>query len=98
MLIGRCALRGAALYALLAAAPAIGVLADPPPDAQAKGLAIAEEMERRDAGWGDQRAQMIMILRNRQGETSTLLLVRYGITSDAPKQLPNRYEFSLCSS
>ena len=47
-----------------------GARADPQPDPQARGLAIAEEMERRDAGWGDQRAQMIMILRNRQGQES----------------------------
>ncbi len=66
MLIGR----GAVLGALLATVPVTAALADPPPDAQAKGLAIAEEMERRDSGWGDQRAQMIMILRNRQGQES----------------------------
>ena len=44
-----------------------------PPEAGAespeeKGLAIAREMDRRDRGWGDQRANLIMILRNRQGQ------------------------------
>ena len=35
-----------------------------------KGLAIATEMDRRDTGWGDQQAEMQMILRNRQGKES----------------------------
>ena len=38
--------------------------------AQEKGLAIAREMDRRDRGWGDQRANLVMILRNRQGQES----------------------------
>ena len=45
------------------------------PDAYAespedKGLAIAEEMDRRDRGWKDQRASLVMTLRNRQGQES----------------------------
>ena len=36
--------------------------------AQEKGLSIAEEMHRRDHGWGDQRVSMQMILRNSQGQ------------------------------
>ncbi|MCR4346083.1 MAG: outer membrane lipoprotein-sorting protein [Sulfuricaulis sp.] len=35
-----------------------------------KGLAIAREADRRDAGFGDLTAHMEMILRNRQGEES----------------------------
>ncbi len=35
-----------------------------------KGLAIAREADRRDTGWGDQTADMRMILRNRQGQES----------------------------
>jgi len=35
-----------------------------------KGLAIAVEADERDRGWGDSRADMKMILRNRQGEVS----------------------------
>jgi outer membrane lipoprotein-sorting protein len=38
--------------------------------AEQKGLRLAEEMDRRDAGWGDQTARMVMILRNRQGDES----------------------------
>ncbi|WP_297526629.1 outer membrane lipoprotein-sorting protein [Thiohalobacter sp.] len=38
---------------------------------EARGLAIAQEADRRDSGWGDQTADMKMILRNRQGEEST---------------------------
>ena len=39
-------------------------------DAEARGLAIAQEMDRRDSGWGDYTADMRMVLRNRQGEES----------------------------
>ena len=35
-----------------------------------KGLAIAREMDRRDHGWKDQRADLVMTLRNRQGQES----------------------------
>ena len=45
------------------------------PDAYAespeeKGLAIAREMDRHDQGWKDQSADVVMILRNRQGKES----------------------------
>jgi outer membrane lipoprotein-sorting protein len=39
-----------------------------------RGYAIALEMQRRDAGWRDMRAQMEMVLRNRQGDESHRLL------------------------
>ncbi|MCF6324339.1 MAG: outer membrane lipoprotein-sorting protein [Gammaproteobacteria bacterium] len=39
-----------------------------------KGLAIAIETDRRDAGFGDSSASLEMILRNRHGETSERLL------------------------
>ncbi len=35
-----------------------------------KGLAIAREVDARDTGWGDFRAKMTMLLRNRHGEES----------------------------
>ena len=35
-----------------------------------KGLAIAKEADRRDTGWGDQKARLQMILRNRHGDKS----------------------------
>lgn len=35
-----------------------------------KGLEIAKEADKRDTGWGDSRAAMKMILRNRQGDKS----------------------------
>lgn len=38
---------------------------------QAKGLAIAQMAEDRNTGWQDSEAEMVMILRNRQGRTST---------------------------
>ncbi len=42
--------------------------------AEDKGLAIAQEADRRDSGWGDQTAKMKMILRNRHGQESIRLL------------------------
>jgi outer membrane lipoprotein-sorting protein len=35
------------------------------------GLAIAKEMDARDHGWMDSQTELLMILRNRQGEEST---------------------------
>lgn len=45
----------------------IAVLAETPEE---KGLAIAKEADRRDTGWGDQTANLKMILRNRHGKES----------------------------
>ncbi len=42
--------------------------------AEIRGLEIAREADRRDSGWGDLQADMMMILRNRQGQTSTRYL------------------------
>lgn len=55
-------------------AAALLVLAAVPAAAQTpeeKGRAIAEEVDRRDLGWGDSATTLEMILRNSQGETST---------------------------
>lgn len=46
-----------------------------PPEANAvtpeeRGLEIATEMDTRDTGWVDQRAEMIMLLRNKRGQES----------------------------
>lgn len=38
--------------------------------AQRKGRAIAEEMDKRDLGWGDSATTLTMTLANRQGQTS----------------------------
>jgi hypothetical protein len=38
--------------------------------AEQKGFAIAEEVDRRDTGWSDGRADLIMVLRNRRGSES----------------------------
>lgn len=50
------------------------ILAGLPAQAQTspeqRGLEIAQEMDRRDSGWGDSTADMRMVLRNRQGEES----------------------------
>jgi hypothetical protein len=42
--------------------------------AEEKGLAIAVEADERDTGWVDQRADLVMMLRNRQGEESKRIL------------------------
>ncbi len=57
----------ALLTAMLLSVPLHETVAENPEE---KGLAIATEMDRRDTGWGDQRADMLMILRNRQGQES----------------------------
>lgn len=61
------ALRGALLASALLLGSLSAPLAETP---EAKGLAIAEEMDRRDLGWGDSEATLQMILSNKQGETS----------------------------
>lgn len=45
-------------------------LSAPAQTPRGKGLAIAVEADKRDQGWGDSRADMKMVLRNKQGETS----------------------------
>ena len=42
----------------------------PANDPAARGLAIAQENDKRDNGWGDARAEMRMVLTNGSGETS----------------------------
>ena len=64
-----------AAFLIAPAAIADSVTADTPSfnglDAVAKGLAIAEEADRRDLGFGDSKATLTMTLRNRHGEEST---------------------------
>lgn len=52
------------LAAVVLSAP---VFAETPEE---KGLAIAIEGDKRDTGWGDSQADMLMILKNRQGKES----------------------------
>ena len=56
---------------------------------QEKGLAIAREMDRRDSGWKDQRANLVMILRNRQGQESRreLRIATLEVDGDGDKSL-----------
>lgn len=57
--------------ALLHAAPAAAEITLPPEsDAAARGLAIIEEMDARDRGWGDAKAKLKMVLTNTAGGTS----------------------------
>ena len=54
-----------------------------------KGLAIAIEADERDNGWVDQIADMNMILKNRQGETSTrdMRITTLEVDNDGDKSL-----------
>lgn len=54
-----------------------------------KGLAIAIEADKRDNGWGDQVADMEMILRNKQGEEShrSLHISTLEVQGDGDKSL-----------
>ena len=54
-------------------APALDLVAQTP---QEKGLEIAQEVDRRDLGWGDESNQLEMILKNRNGDTSTRVVRR----------------------
>jgi hypothetical protein len=55
------------LWTLTLALPAVDAAAATPEE---RGLEIAQEMDRRDAGFADQSSVIEMILRNRQGEES----------------------------
>lgn len=60
-----------------------------PAQAQAspeKGLAIAEEADRRDLGWGDSEARLRMILTNRNGDKSTRELRIQNLEVQDPNQ------------
>lgn len=53
--------------------------------AQEKGLAIAQEADRRDLGWGDWSAEMKMVLANRHGETSERKLRMQSLENPDPQ-------------
>jgi len=59
-----------------------------------KGLAIAQEADRRDSGWGDAEARLRMILRNRHGQESVRQLdVRFlEVPQDGDKTFGYFYE------
>ncbi|MFT5394346.1 MAG: hypothetical protein ACI8PT_004557, partial [Gammaproteobacteria bacterium] len=65
LVLGLLASTGASLGLSLAAA------AQSPEE---KGLAIAVEADKRDTGWTDRKADMTMVLRNKQGQQSTRVL------------------------
>ena len=51
---------------------------------EAKGRAIAEEVDKRDLGWGDESNQLEMILTNRNGDTSTRVVRRQVLETHEP--------------
>ncbi len=53
--------------------------------AEEKGLRIAQEADRRDQGFGDWRAELKMVLGNRQGESSVRELRMQGLESSDAK-------------
>jgi len=55
------------LFLIMLFSPAI-VMAE---SAEEKGLAIAQEADKRDTGFGDSKADLVMLLKNRHGEEST---------------------------
>ena len=59
-----------ALFAAMAPAAAHGQTPEE------KGRSIAEEVDRRDLGWGDESSQLEMVLTNRNGSTSTRVVRR----------------------
>ena len=59
------------IVAALLIAPVTSYAEDPEADNVARGLAIAVEADKRDTGFGDQTASMVMELHNKQGDVST---------------------------
>lgn len=77
---------------LLLAAPLVNAIESQPPEISSpenKGLAIAQEADRRDTGWVDQVSDLKMILRNKQGQESTreIRTSTLEITGDGDKSL-----------
>ncbi len=56
-----------ALLTLIFSLPFQAVVAETP---EQKGLAIAQEVDRRDKGWGDESVNVTMVLRNAHGQES----------------------------
>ncbi len=54
-----------------------------------KGLAIANEADKRDTGWTDQVADMSMMLKNKQGDSSTrvMRITTFEVPGDGDKSL-----------
>jgi outer membrane lipoprotein-sorting protein len=73
----------AALAAALIAFGVVGAVRAETPEE--KGRAIAEELDRRDAGFGDSAAELKMVLSNAQGETSTRELTIETLETPEPK-------------
>ncbi len=64
----------------------LSALAESP---EGKGLAIIQEADKRNTGWGDSRVEMQMILRNKQGEESKRMIRSRAmeVTSDGDKSM-----------
>lgn len=56
---------------------------------EVKGLAIANEADKRDTGWSDQIADMSMTLKNKQGDSSTrvMSITTFEVPGDGDKSL-----------
>jgi outer membrane lipoprotein-sorting protein len=74
------------LYPATAIALAISTLAIPAiaETPQEKGLAIAQEMDKRDLGWGSSSTNLNMILKNRHGQESTRELAIQALETNKP--------------
>ena len=84
--------RAASMLGALAAAVLLGMPAHTPAQDQTpedKGLEIAKEADLRDLGWGDMKANMVMLLRNKRGDESTreMRLSSLEVTGDGDKSL-----------
>ena len=77
---------GLAVAVLLGLMPAQTSLAQTPEE---KGLEIAKEADLRDTGWGDMKANMIMLLLNKRGDASSreMRLNSLEVTGDGDKSL-----------
>ncbi|MFT5605580.1 MAG: outer membrane lipoprotein-sorting protein [Paracoccaceae bacterium] len=77
------------LTALIFTVSALSFAQDQNLAVEEKGLAIAREADRRDAGWRDSTATMMMVLRDRQGQESTRKMRSKGleVADDGDKNL-----------
>lgn len=77
---GACECLTAVAMVLIIAWGAVGLAQTP----EEKGLAIAEESDRRDLGWSDFKADLKMVLENQQGQASERQLSMQGLENLDP--------------
>ena len=76
--------RSAALHVMLIAGLLLGVLPAYGQSAEERGLEIAKEVDKRDMGWGQSSTVLKMMLKNKNGQTSTRELTIQSLETNEP--------------